>query len=246
MTFGYDLSIYRKTGLLIPISHDIDTYCHVLLTGASGSGKSYGLIYLIGNLLKNYPRIKLWFCDFKNSEDFKFLKDYPFYFSGNNCYDGIMEYYNEFTNSREKSDFSSRNILICDEYPALINYLSMKDKRDKTKYANEILSAIAEILCMGRGIHYYVWIVTQRADSTLFNNGSRDNFMVVIALSRLSKEQKGMLFSGEDIPDTLKHQGEGIILSDGHALREIKIPRIADITDWNMHIRDILDRQGCS
>ena len=241
MIFGYDNTIYQQTGLKIPIVHDISSHCHLLITGGSGSGKSYALLYLLGMLLKDSPNTIIYFCDFKNSYDFSFLENYRYYYAGNDCYDGIMSFYQAFSNARINRDNKTRHILICDEYPSFINYLQMQDKANKTKFTNDILAAISEILMLGRGIQFSCWIITQRADSTLFNNGSRDNFMIIIGLGRMSREQKGMVFSGEDIPDNIYQQGEGLILTDGSPLREIKYPYISDVTNWKNHILQILD-----
>lgn len=223
-----------------PIELDVRSHCHALLTGSSGSGKSYALLYLLGHLLKATSDIIVYFCDFKNSADFAFLNGYPHYYSGDNCYQGILDYYKLFCDSRINADTTRRYLLICDEYPAFINYLTTKDKQDKTKKANDILSAVSEILMLGRGINFGIWIVTQRADSSLFNNGARDNFMIVVGLGHMSKEQKGMLFAGEDIPDKIYHQGEGILLADGYGLQEVSFPRIQNIVDWKKHIQEIL------
>ena len=240
MRYGYDMGIFTETGLKIPIQLDLSDHCNLLLTGCSGSGKSYALLYLLGSVLKSNEDIEIFFCDFKNSYDFSFLEDYPHYYSGDNCYDGITEYYRVFCSARQQREFTKKHLLICDEYPALVNYLQGQDKLNKTKYASEVLSAISELLCLGRGIQFYTWIVTQRADNTLFANGARDNFMVVIGLGRLSKEQKSMLFSGEELPERIYQKGEGIILADGRSLIEVKFPIISDINDWKNHIRAIL------
>lgn len=225
-----------------PISIDISSHCHALITGASGSGKSYALLYLIGNLLKSNVNTIIYFLDFKNSADFEFLNDYPYFYSGDACYQGILDYYTRFCDARKNGKNTQRYILIFDEYPAFINYLTTKDKQDKSKNCNNVLSAVSEILMLGRGIKFGIWIVTQRADSTLFSNGARDNFMIVIGLGRMSKEQKGMLFSGEDIPDKIYHQGDGILLADGYPLQEVSFPRIRNIVDWKRHVKDILMR----
>ena len=240
MRYGYDMGIFTETGLKIPIQLDLSDHCNLLLTGCSGSGKSYALLYLLGSVLKSNEDIEIFFCDFKNSYDFSFLEDYPHYYSGDNCYDGITEYYRVFCSARQQREFTKKHLLICDEYPALINYLQGKDKANKTKYASEVLSAISELLCLGRGIQFYTWIVTQRADNSLFANGARDNFMIVIGLGRLSKEQKGMLFSGEELPERIYKKGEGILLADGYPLREVKFPFIRNIDDWKKHIHAIL------
>lgn len=234
------MGIYSDTGLKIPIDLKLSEHCNLLLTGCSGSGKSYALLFLIGSVLKSNKEIEVYFCDFKNSLDFAFLEGYEHYFGGDDCYNGIMQYYRKFCESREKRDFSRKHLLICDEYPALVNYLQGQDKLNKIKQANEVLSAISELLCLGRGINFYTWIVTQRADNTLFANGSRDNFMVIIGLGRLSKEQKGMVFAGEEVPDTIYQKGEGVLLADGHPLLEVKFPKIKDVADWKRHILLIL------
>lgn len=238
--YGYYLGIYRDTILKIPIKHDLSSHCNLLLTGSSGSGKSYALLYLLGSVLKSHKDIELYFCDFKNSLDFEFLGGHSHYYGGNDCYIGIMQYYDAFSQSREKRDFTRKHLLICDEYPALVNYLQGQDKANKTKYASDVLSAISELLCLGRGIQFYTWIVTQRADNSLFANGCRDNFMVIIGLGRMSKEQKGMLFSGEELPERIYKRGEGILLADGYPLVEVKFPLIKDVTDWKRHILAIL------
>ena len=240
MRYGYDMGIFTETGLKIPIQLDLSDHCNLLLTGCSGSGKSYALLYLLGSVLKSNEDIEIFFCDFKNSYDFSFLEDYPHYYSGDNCYDGITEYYRVFCSARQQREFTKKHLLICDEYPALVNYLQGQDKLNKTKYASEVLSAISELLCLGRGIQFYTWIVTQRADNSLFANGARDNFMIVIGLGRLSKEQKGMLFSGEELPERIYKKGEGILLADGYPLREVKFPFIRNIDDWKKHIHAIL------
>lgn len=240
MNFGFNMGIFHDTGLKIPIQLDLSEHCNLLLTGCSGSGKSYALLYLLGSVLKSNKEIEVYLCDFKNSLDFAFLEGYPHYYSGDNCYEGITEYYESFCHARQKRDFAKKHLLICDEYPALINYLQGKDKANKTKLATDILSAISELLCLGRGINFYTWIVTQRADNSLFANGARDNFMVVIGLGRLSKEQKSMLFSGEELPERIYQKGEGIILADGHPLQEVKFPFIKNIDDWQQHIHAIL------
>ena len=246
MRYGYDMGIFTETGLKIPIQLDLSDHCNLLLTGCSGSGKSYALLYLLGSVLKSNEDIEIFFCDFKNSYDFSFLEDYPHYYSGDNCYDGITEYYRVFCSARQQREFTKKHLLICDEYPALVNYLQGQDKLNKTKYASEVLSAISELLCLGRGIQFYTWIVTQRADNSLFANGARDNFMVVIGLGRLSKEQKSMLFSGEELPERIYKKGEGIILADGHPLQEVKFPFIRKIDDWKQHIHAILRPQNGS
>lgn len=221
---------------LTPFRLDMDTHCHTLVTGSSGSGKSFFLLRAVGVILQAVPDIMLYFCDFKNSEEFSFLHGYRYYYAGDLCLQGLADYYNLFCTARKGGqNRCKKHLLIFDEYPAFINYFAIKDKAEKTKNASDAMSMLSEILCMGRGYFFGCTIATQRADASLFPNGSRDNFMTVIGLGRLSREQKGMLFSGEDIPERIYKPGQGIILADGYPLKEIQIPRIADINGWKKH-----------
>lgn len=228
-----------------PIKLNVDDYCHALVTGASGSGKSYALLYLLGSLLQSNSETEIFFCDFKNSTDFAFLNGHSYYYAGEDCYVGVMKYYESFCNSRKNGSNQRRRLLIFDEYPAFINYLSMKDKVDKTRKANDVLSVIAEVLMLGRGIRYGVWIVTQRADASLFANGARDNFMVIVGLGRMSKEQKGMIFAGEEISERISQRGEGMLLADGYPIKEVKYPKINGVNQWKRGIMAILKKYEC-
>lgn len=224
-----------------PIRLSVDTHCHALIVGSSGSGKSYALLYLLGSLLQDKPDTVVFFCDFKNSTDFSFLEGYSYYYAGDDCVRGVTEFYKRFHEARQNQNTMQRYVLIFDEFPAFVNFLSIKDKAEKTKNGAEMQGIIAEILMLGRGIKFGIWIVTQRADASLFSNGARDNFMIIVGLGRMSREQKGMIFSGEDLPDKIYHQGEGVLLADGQALREVKFLKIRNAVDWKWHIRQILD-----
>lgn len=226
----------RYTALHLPLA----SHPHALVTGSSGSGKSYALVYLLGMLLQESDDIELYILDFKNSEDFEFLSGYKHYFTADECYEGVMEYYEKFTERRRMRNSKKRMLLIYDEYPSSLSYFGGVDKRDKTKKATDISSAVAEVLMLGRGINCGVWIVTQRADASLFANGSRDSFMVFLGLGRMSKEQKGMIFAGEEVPNRVYQRGEGCILADGYPIYEIKIPPIGDMVDWKKHIKQSL------
>ncbi len=240
MIFGYATGADGKPSA--PIKLNIQDYCHILLTGSTGSGKSYALMFLIGCLLKDSPETEVFICDFKNSEDFRFLKNYPMYYAGQHCYEGVMEFFHRFNDARENGKSFIRRVLIFDEYPSYIFYQSMMDKDNKTKLVSDVTNAIATTLNLGRGISQAAWLVTQRADSSLFANGARDNFQVVIGLGRLSKEQKGMIFTGEEIPNEPMKRGEGYLLADGCEIRKVRYPQITNLRDWKWHIYDILMR----
>ena len=229
----------------------LGSHPHALITGGSGSGKSQAILFTLGRMLKECHEhglnVELYLCDFKYSEDYQFLSDasYPHYFGGLDCYNGIMGFYHNFSETRNKQgqDKTKHHFLIIDEYQALITYHTMKDKQDKTKYSAEILSAIAEILMMGRNTQsgvWHLWVVTQVASATLFSNGTRENFMITLGLGNLSKEQKGMIFPGQELPDRRFKPGQGMLLADGYEIQEVIFPLIKDVEQWKNNILDLL------
>lgn len=248
MKWGYLWTLYYLYGEKFPLLLPLNSHKHALITGSSGSGKSKTLTYLLGSFLLyatqnqgcQKGRVHVTFCDFKNSPDFWFLRKYPFYYTGENCYEGIQQYYQRFLAARQDGQCKVPHLLIFDEYGAALNFFQAKDKINKTHQAADIMTANAEILMMGRSLSFGVWTSVQYATSDLFK-GTRLNYMVYLSLGRQNKEQLGMLFSGEEIPRNRIYQpGEGLLLADGYPLMEVKYPRITNEEKWKKHILDIL------
>ena len=200
-------------------------------------------MYLIGQLLQELPDVSLHIADFKNSNEFETLKGYKYYSYGEKAYDGIMSYYKSFCEARENNQLNGRRkILLIEEFPSLISYLSNIDKQQKTKKADEVLSAVTEILMLGRGMNtpHGVWIVSQSAEASLFKNSNiRSNFMVTVIMGHLQPTMKSMLLGGEDVPNVIPRIGEGILISDGNKPMLVKYPPLNQIT-WIKHIKDTL------
>lgn len=241
MIYGYDLALYEEFGVRVRINLNENIYSNALITGSSGSGKSLSVLYLIGSLLQSAPETIVFICDFKNSNEFNFLSSYEYYYQGENCYQGIMEYYSRFVETR-KEGINKRHVIVVDEYPALLIHMETMDKLNKTHQAKDILSAISSLLMMGRGVGYGVFVTTQRADSSWFSSGSRQNFMVICVLGRLYREEQLMLMSGEIIPDRIYQPGQGLLLADGQPLREVIFPWIKDLRSWKHQILRVLDK----
>ena len=239
--WGYLLNLWNKYQKKVPVLLDPSTHPHALISGKSGSGKSTAILFLIGKLIQKNEDTVLYILDFKNSNDFQFLDGYKYFFRGNNCIEGLRLYYKSFSEAREKGGNNRRYLLIFDEYPSCVSYFSMQDKLNKTKFSNEIQGIVSELLMLGRGLKYGIWIIVQRPDSSLFNSGSRDNFMINLALGNLSKEHRIMIFAGEDIDNNkIYGKGEGVLLADGHPLFHVKFPLIQNIEVWKNNILKIL------
>ncbi len=225
MNTGYSYTFWNDYGIKVPLKMDLRSHPSLLLTGASGSGKSYALKYMLSNLLEN--KVDITFCNFKNSADFKFMTGYKHYHTFTDCSKGLEQFYDNFKEVQgSDTEFSGMfRILIFDEYPAFVLYTTACDKKIAERYK----TMISELLMLGRSYGYGVWLVMQRPDSSLLANGARDNFHLTISLGNISKEAKSMLYSGEELPQRVYKAGEGICWIDGMGLCEIKFPRILDI-----------------
>lgn len=222
---GYDFQIWIEYQVKQPLDIDLRTHPSQLITGSSGSGKSYALKWELNSLLEHDT--ELTFCNFKRSDDFRFLTAYERYYTYLECADGLKDFYGVFKNAQDsETEYNGKfHIMVFDEFPAFILSTAMADK----KLAEQYKAMISEILMLGRSYGFGVWLVMQRPDASFLANGARDNFQTTISLGNISKETKSMLYSGGELPERIYKAGEGICWIDGTGLREIKFPKIRDM-----------------
>lgn len=219
---------------LVPVNINLKKHCHILITGHTGSGKSYFTLFLLCQLLYNPKEWAIWFADFKGSRDFRFLSKHDVHYASGNATDVVAlieQYYSLFLSAKNMLVLPAKNqVLIIDEYPGLLTSLSFTDK----KTCERIKQIVCELLMLGRdvnGISFNVIITAQRPDvNLLFPHGSRDNFHIYIAFGNLSSEAKGMITSSpSSLPDRNYQRGEGIASIDGKGIYEIVIPEIVGL-----------------
>lgn len=223
MVYELKLGFECVDGIYLPCHVDLSTHCHWLIVGGSGSGKSVFLQYALNGVL-NMP-VQLYFCDFKGSGDFSSLS--PHYAEFEACTGLVEEFYNKYQEIKLNKT-GEHILLVFDEYAGFLVWLESQDK----KKAVEIKGKIAEILMQGRALSgggsAWFWCVCQRADSGYFSNGARENFMVSIGFSNLSKESKVMMgFHVEEIPeDYAPATGKALLSVDGRVLTVLQVPQI--------------------
>jgi hypothetical protein len=231
LTLGYDLTAWHDYGAKIEITTDISpsTNSHMLISGMSGSGKTYAEQQIMARLTKAETHGEMIFADYKGDDTFAYLRESPRYYSFKNSYTALDTAY-ERLNARLSGEDTTRNpfTLVFDEYMASILALTNEDK----KKAAETMNKVSEILLMGRSMSVRFVCSCQRPDAVAFPVGSRLNYGVVIVLGAYLRSIYEMLMP--DHMDIVKEyvsirpfsRGEGVVLLQGTELRFIKIPNI--------------------
>ena len=110
---AYEYDIWTVFGIREPIYIDISLKqnSHVLISGMSGSGKSYLTIELFARLCKyNNKNRKFYFCDFKCEDDFQFLRECSRYYSYERTIEALEEVY-AIMNARQSGKDKSRRYI---------------------------------------------------------------------------------------------------------------------------------------
>lgn len=207
-----------------PYTWNLETHPQMLIVGNTGSGKTYAEKLIVGVVAKDLQNVQLTICDFKG-QDFREFKGLPRYYGSKQCMDGLNAYYTDFQQRQEEKDNSNNpKILLFDEWGAFI--LSREKKE-----ADTMKSRLSELLMLGRSFNFHVIVGLQRADSSHFLSGARDQFSATLGLGNLSKEQKQMLFS--EYKDNMIDdcgRGTGYFLRDGQGIARCVVPTISDET----------------
>jgi len=208
----------------IPVTVDVSlsTNSHILLSGLSGSGKSYHLNQIFAKLAKQGG--EFYFADYKGDDSFAHLRGLPHYYSYKETLTALDVVYSRLNDRLSGEDTSRKQItLIYDEYMANILALMNEDK----KKAVEVMNKIAEILLMGRSMGVRLVASMQRPDAVAFSHGSRLNFGIICVLGGANRSIYEML-----CPDFIEQidtenrrfgRGEGVVVLQGSRLKFVKV-----------------------
>lgn len=225
-----------EIGFPIPVWWDCQRCPHLIITGATGSGKSYAAKQIMARIGK-IPAAHIYLLDYK-ADDYKFAQECRRYYAYTSCQQGLDSCYKAFEARQQGTDTSrTMCVLFFDEWAA---YCQSMDK----KQAEVEQRKLSTLLMLGRSYNFQIIICVQRADAQFFNT-ARDNFNNVLALGNLSDEGKQMLFAKEHReqmkPD--RKQGSGYFYSGTGGLRKVIIPAVNNVTSMEKCIRQAVDRE---
>lgn len=209
---------------------------HIVIFGATGSGKTYATKLLLGRVAKHCPKAQFYVLDFKKDTDFSFLEGTEHFYSFGNCEKGLADFYNRFK-KRQSGEDKQRSFLLLfiDEWASYILNLDKKKAEEEKK-------KLAMLLMLGRSFNVHVLISQQRVDASYFS-AARDNFNLVIALGNLSSEGKEMMFREfKDKMEPDRKQGTGYMLTNGTDFTPIVVPTISDMKCLHSYIRMAVER----
>lgn len=177
---------------------------HAILTGSTGSGKTYFIFYLIKELLNRGEIVSV--IDPKNSDlralskylvtDVKVEKEAIM----DEILGSVKEMKDRYAQMNNDEAFSiglnyyhynmPAKFLIIDEFSAFVAMLDSKEKKEVDK-------ALLQLLQMGRSCGFFVLFSMQRADAEFLKPAVRDQLSFRIALSRTSDDGLRMVFGSD-------------------------------------------------
>lgn len=214
--------IFIDSNVSVPISH-------TLLVGATRSGKSYGLMCYVLQFLIKKIRPHLYFIDLKYDSTSLLGRE----ISPENTaeeYDDIIIVLERFVaemqnrkiimrenlKNRIIGDYATYNlsphILIFDEYASFSSILQSKEK----KHRDYVNSLITQVVLMGAGLGFYIFMIAQKSGHEIIPTHIRDNLLFKTVLGNAEDTTYQTAFGqGVDIPNKEFKMGEGVFTYSG-------------------------------
>lgn len=233
LTIAYDYDIWYDYGKKCPVSIDISTKknSQILINGTSGSGKSYCELSILAKLIQTQPDSEIYFADYKQEDEFAFLRNCPRYYPYKKVSEALDIVYGKLQSRQAGNDITRHPVVLClDEYVSFI----LSQMGEEKKAASIAMNKMSELLMLGRSLNVKTIITCQRADAIVFPAGSRLNYGIVIILGAPIKSTYEMLLPSSEYIDEIGErqfkQGEGIALINGSQLHFIKVATIHNMS----------------
>lgn len=212
---------------------EYDKLPHMLISGGTGSGKSYYILILIKALVATNAVI--YVLDPKNADlaDLTTVME-NVYYQKEDMIDCLDEFYEDMmARSEEMKTMPGyktgenyaylglpAHFLIFDEYVAFVEMLGSRERE-------EVLSKLKKIIMLGRQAGFFLILACQRPDAKYLGDGIRDQFNFRVALGRMSELGYSMMF-GEVNKDFFlkKIKGRGYVDTGTSVISEFYTPLV--------------------
>lgn len=232
ITLGYNFDSWYGYGIKEPMAVDISPArnSQILVSGMSGSGKSYCENLLFAKLVMEFPDSECYFADYKQEDSFSYLRGCSRYYPYKQTLEALEEVYIILQKRQSGEDKSRKPVtLIWDEYVSNILSLQNEDK----KKSMVVMNKVAEILMLGRSLSVRFFCSCQRPDAVVFPSGSRLNYGIIMVLGAPIRSIYEMLIPKEyidQIGDRKFGTGEGVLLLQGSELHFVKVPTVQNVS----------------
>ena len=225
--------------LMNHISWNYDKVPHGLISGGTGSGKTFFLLSLIEAFIA--AGAKLYIVDPKNADlaglgemlpDVYFKKE-DIVMCLSNFRDAMLA---RTKKMKARSDYAPgknyaaygyvAQFLIFDEYVA---FMDMLDKKE----VESVMSLMKQIIMLGRQVGFFIVLACQRPDAKYLGEGLRDQFGLRVALGNMSDTGYSMMFGSTDkLFVTKQIDGRGYINVGGSVVTEFYAPFVSKSHDF--------------
>ena len=207
-------------------SWDFRKFAHAIVSGRTGSGKSYCIYNLLYGMTMHTANRNIYVLDFKFHE----LKHIAISkFNIPNVATNIEEavhFIKEVENvmiARQEFEDKEHEVIfiILEEFSAL------KARLDKKKF-DEVQTSILHLVNLGRALNIQLVLSIQRPSSELISTDIREQFGLIIGMGNLTSSTYKMLFGENKSDYELKYKeiGEGYLQINGGDVENYKTPII--------------------
>ena len=226
---------------------EYDRLPHMLISGGTGSGKSYYILIIIKALAAT--NCVIYILDPKNADlaDLATVMD-NVYYRKEDMIACLDKFYEDMMTRSEKMKTMPgyktgenyaylglpAHFLIFDEYVAFVEMLGSKERED-------VLSKLKKIIMLGRQAGFFLVLACQRPDAKYLGDGIRDQFNFRVALGRMSELGYSMMF-GETNKDFFLKQikGRGYVDTGTSVISEFYTPLVPKGYDFLEEIGKIV------
>lgn len=217
-----DYTLFTDAKTKVPLTH-------LLLVGATGSGKTYSLYTLILTMLNWSVKPNLFFADPKNSSLVVLGNRIDSQNTAGTIEEiiALLERFHEQMQERkteikerlnEKLDADYRywnlpaNVLIIDEYSGFQSAVNIMDKKTRDR----ISMLIRDIVLQGRQLGFFLWIVMQKSDASDLSTNTRSNLLWKVVLGNATRTTYQTAFEeSANLPVRNFKQGQGLYSYQG-------------------------------